>query len=60
MTPGLDHAYALNQDAEDPLGTMRALFHIPKQLDGRESIYLCGHSLGLQPRTARSMSSRTG
>lgn len=55
MTPGLDRAYALNQDAEDPLAAMRTSFHLPRQPDGRESTYLCGHSLGLQPKTVRDI-----
>lgn len=55
MTPGLDRAYALNQDAEDPLAAMRALFHVPRQADGAETVYLCGHSLGLQPRSVRGI-----
>lgn len=33
-------------------GQYRDQFHIP-QVNGRESIYLCGNSLGLQPRKAR-------
>ena len=31
----------------------------PKRQNGRDCIYLCGHSLGLQPKTAR-LSSRAG
>jgi len=34
-------------------GHYRDHFHIP-QVNGRESIYLCGNSLGLQPRQART------
>jgi kynureninase len=55
MTPGLDRAYAAAQDEEDPLRAMRAAFHIPRLPDGREATYLCGHSLGLQPKTARAI-----
>lgn len=33
----------------DLLADYRAKFHIPSR-DGRETTYLCGHSLGLQPR----------
>lgn len=46
----LDEARAL--DAEDELAGFRAAFYIPER-DGRPLIYLCGHSLGLMPRTAR-------
>lgn len=31
----------------------RSRFHIPKQADGTDVIYLTGNSLGLQPKTAR-------
>ena len=41
-------------DARDPLSHFRARFHIPKTASGEECVYLCGHSLGLQPKTARS------
>src|SRR5690242_20302857 len=39
-------------DANDPLAEFRDLFHIPRNSDGTEWIYLCGHSLGLQPKSA--------
>ena len=41
-------------DAHDTLAHFRERFYFPKTKDGRECIYLCGHSLGLQPKTARS------
>jgi kynureninase len=46
----LDAARAL--DAADPATARRAEFHFPRTPDGREAIYLCGNSLGLQPRRA--------
>ena len=48
--PGADHALAL--DAADPLAGFAAEFHHPFDADGRRLLYLCGHSLGLQPRSA--------
>jgi kynureninase len=39
-------------DGRDPLAHFRDRFHIPKLPNGQECIYLCGHSLGLQPKTA--------
>lgn len=39
-------------DAQDPLGTFAAEFHHPHDAAGRRLIYLCGHSLGLQPVAA--------
>ncbi|HET6603284.1 MAG TPA: kynureninase [Xanthomonadaceae bacterium] len=44
--------WALARDAADPLAPLRGRFHIPVQ-DGREQLYFCGNSLGLQPRAAR-------
>ncbi len=38
-------------DAEDTLAPMRERFHVPRA-DGRDVLYLCGNSLGLQPRGA--------
>jgi kynureninase len=43
-------AFAQQLDAEDPLKKYRSEFHIPKQKNGEEHIYLCGNSLGLQPK----------
>ncbi len=40
-------------DARDPLTGFRERFHIPRAADGGECVYLCGHSLGLQPKTVR-------
>src|SRR3546814_16253185 len=48
-----DDTYAQALDAADPLRGLRDEFLIP-QHDGREQAYLCGNSLGLQPRTARA------
>ncbi|MGD2128951.1 MAG: kynureninase [Lysobacterales bacterium] len=41
-------------DAGDPLRGFRDRFWIPPRQDGGEQTYLCGHSLGLQPRDAES------
>ncbi|MGB2606975.1 MAG: kynureninase [Candidatus Sulfotelmatobacter sp.] len=48
--PGEDFAIAM--DERDPLKEFRKNFWIPKTAEGEECIYLCGHSLGLQPKTA--------
>jgi len=45
--------FAMRLDASDPLATYRHEFWIPKTASGDNCIYLCGHSLGLQPKTAR-------
>src|SRR5579864_706392 len=39
-------------DARDSLAHFRDCFLIPKTKTGDDCIYLCGHSLGLQPKTA--------
>ena len=44
----LEHALSL--DAADPLRGFREQFHIPKTAEGRNEIYFCGNSLGLQPK----------
>jgi kynureninase len=48
---GLD--YAKEQDNKDPLASYRNKFHIPKDKNGNELIYLCGNSLGLQPKATK-------
>jgi len=50
----LGEDFALEMDAADPLAHFRERFLIPQSTDGNECIYLAGHSLGLQPKTARS------
>jgi kynureninase len=44
--------FAAAMDARDPLAHFRDRFFIPKTKTGDDCIYLCGHSLGLQPKTA--------
>ncbi|MBB5208614.1 kynureninase [Chiayiivirga flava] len=41
-------------DTADPLSTYRNEFLIPPHADG-ETLYLCGNSLGLQPRATRQL-----
>jgi kynureninase len=43
--------FAIAMDERDPLNAYRDRFLIPKTSSG-DCIYLCGHSLGLQPATA--------
>jgi kynureninase len=50
-----DEHYALTLDAADPLGRYRERFHIPPGSGGRPAAYLCGNSLGLQPKAARAL-----
>jgi len=44
--------FAAAMDVGDPLVQFRDRFHIPRTQTGADCIYLCGHSLGLQPKTA--------
>ncbi|MDQ7049122.1 MAG: hypothetical protein Q9M92_06080 [Enterobacterales bacterium] len=44
--------FAQKMDEEDPLATIREEFSIPKNKNGDSEIYLCGNSLGLQPKLA--------
>jgi kynureninase len=50
VTP--DAAGALAADASDPLARFAERFHHPCDGSGRRLVYLCGHSLGLQPKSA--------
>jgi kynureninase len=45
-------SYAREMDAADSLSHFRERFHFPK-VNGKEAIYFCGNSLGLQPKTAK-------
>jgi len=42
--------YAQELDKQDPLNTYRDKFHFP-QFQGKNCIYFCGNSLGLQPKS---------
>jgi kynureninase len=46
--------FAIAMSAADPLAPYRDRFHIPKTSAGSDCVYLCGHSLGLQPKSARA------
>ncbi|RCW90176.1 kynureninase [Winogradskyella arenosi] len=49
---GLDYAKA--QDNLDELSAYKQQFHIPKDANGKALIYLCGNSLGLQPKSTKA------
>lgn len=50
FAPNIEFAQSL--DISDPLRPFRDRFHIP-QHHGADAIYLCGNSLGLQPKITR-------
>lgn len=45
--------FAKEQDSLDPLKRFREKFHIPKDTHGNDIVYLCGNSLGLQPKNTQ-------
>jgi kynureninase len=45
--------FASELDAKDELQHYRNEFHIPLQKNGEEHIYMCGNSLGLQPKRTK-------
>ena len=47
-----DKDFARKLDEQDPLREFRDQFNFPLERDGRAPIYLCGNSLGLQPKLA--------
>ena len=46
--------FANELDQNDPLKHYRDQFYYPKDENGEEVLYLCGNSLGLQPKSVRS------
>ena len=46
-------AFAKEQDHLDPLNRFREKFHIPKDSESNDIVYLCGNSLGLQPKNTQ-------
>lgn len=46
--------YAKQQDELDELSNYRGQFHIPKDKNGNELIYMTGNSLGLQPKQTKA------
>ena len=48
---GLD--FAKEQDQNDEFSSYRSQFHIPKDNNGNELIYMTGNSLGLQPKITK-------
>ncbi|WP_108808398.1 kynureninase [Aquimarina spinulae] len=45
--------YAKELDQKDKIAQYRDQFHIPKDDNGNDWIYMCGNSLGLQPKTTK-------
>lgn len=45
-------SFAQEMDSQDTLAHFRSRFHFPK-VAGKEAIYFCGNSLGLQPKSVK-------
>jgi len=45
--------FAKNLDKQDKIAHYREQFHIPKDKNGNNWIYMCGNSLGLQPKSTK-------
>ncbi len=55
MTPSryqYSEEYALEMDSNDPLKSYKEQFLFPT-VDGKKSLYFCGNSLGLQPKSVQ-------
>lgn len=52
LTFRTDPDYARDMDTRDPLRALREEFNFPLARDGHDPVYLCGNSLGLQPKLA--------
>jgi kynureninase len=50
-----DEDFALQLDVEDPLRPFREKFHLPLGKNGKPLIYFAGNSLGLMPKSARTI-----
>ena len=46
--------FAKYLDENDKIAHLRDEFHIPKDKDGDDWIYMCGNSLGLQPKSTKT------
>jgi kynureninase len=55
MTYSTDENFALEADRQDPLHHFREKFHLPTDKNGTSLIYFAGNSLGLMPKSARSI-----
>lgn len=53
MTYQASLSYAVSQDQQDSLHKFREQFHFPRH-EGKEAIYFCGNSLGLQPKALQA------
>lgn len=53
MSFSTDINFALRADAADELAPFKQEFHFP-QKNGKDTIYFCGNSLGLQPRNVEA------
>ena len=50
-----EESFARQMDAQDPLRAFRDKFHLPAGENGQPLIYFAGNSLGLMPKSARTI-----
>ncbi len=55
ISASLERSHAAALDVADTLARYRSRFHLPITVDGNAQIYLCGHSLGLQPKSTAAL-----
>jgi len=53
MNVEINRNYAKEQDQQDPFKSFKEEFIFPENTHGNEVVYLCGNSLGLQPKSAQ-------
>lgn len=54
MSPEINRNSAAAKDLADPFKDFKNDFIFPESIHGNEVIYLCGNSLGLQPKSAKT------
>jgi kynureninase len=55
MNDSLTLESAQARDTADVLAPLRSQFHLPTRGNGTPTVYLCGHSLGLAPKSATNI-----
>jgi len=48
-----EREFAIQEDLNDPIASVKSNFHFPKH-NGKDAIYFCGNSLGLQPKSVEA------
>ena len=59
MKYSTDKSFCEELDQKDSLKSYKDLFFIPKNNEGKDLIYFCGNSLGLQPKKTKECKKKT-